>query len=124
MPAALHEDDLAEHHGDEIAKRATPAEIRKRAVITMRCNDCGGMPVLYVTWIKNRAVLWCRPEHASEQWQARFLFGTHFGYSSGHCRRLEWVPDRQALADALPSPGSAGRVNLRVSHSEHPRAMQ
>lgn len=120
MRQSFADDDRATQRGSEIVAHAPPAVIRRRAVLTFRCDDCGGMPFAYVTYVDRRPCLWARPHRRedAQEWEARFLDGVHWGASEAHCRGRTWSLAPEFVLSKTPAVGSSRDTpTLRLKHN-------
>jgi hypothetical protein len=96
----------------ELTKLHPPAELRRRAALVIRCDDCAGRAVAWVAWIRGHPLF--VGEHGQGKVMISLLDEDVFAAPTFRCRRASW---RLLSLDDLPGPGAAPATR-RVTHSD------
>lgn len=97
--AASHADDSdAVRVSDILDQVAQAPDLRKRAELVIRCQDCNGLTIAHVTYVRERPMLWTRQPKGPgcRMW----LDGTFWG-DVAHCRRREYALHAKDLLEYL-----------------------
>jgi len=99
----------------DLAGSVSPAQLRKRAALVGRCDDCAGRWVAVVVWIRERPLLVGSNRGGEELMTTVYLDAEVFADGAGWCRQRQHRLGRAELMGATPGPGSP-QVTVRVSH--------
>ena len=95
-----------------LASGVAERELRERAALVIRCQDCHGRVIAHVTWLEARPLLWT--SQGRREPERSWLDDGTWG-ATAWCRVREYVLHHAMLRVATPLPGAASRV-ARVSH--------
>jgi hypothetical protein len=95
---------------EALSQLCPPPEMRKRAALIIRCEDCDGRAVAWVTWIQGRPLF--VGEYGKDAVMVSLLDVELFAAPWFRCRKRSW---RLRAVEDLPGPGAPG-VSRRVHH--------
>lgn len=91
-------------------------DLRRRASLVIRCQDCAGQVVAHVTYEGDRPLVWVRRDRHGKSGSYSWLDGEFWG-TYGWCKVREWVLDFGDIRPFLPPPG-ANCVTERLQHGD------
>lgn len=92
----------------------TRRDLRKRASLVLRCQDCDGQTFAFVTYVQGRPLMWARTDRGSRRGHYLWLDGPFWG-TCGWCNVREWTLDVADLREITP-PSGEPQATERVSH--------
>ncbi|GAA1911380.1 hypothetical protein GCM10009737_11010 [Nocardioides lentus] len=96
----------------------SPREVRKRASLLVRCQDCGGRVIAWVVWLQGRPLFLGEDSEPSYA-VVSLLDDDNFAWPRYSCRRRSFQMGVEVHMSAIPAPG-APSVECRVRHEmEH-----
>ena len=90
-------------------------QLRARASLVIRCNDCDGQVVAHVTYLRDRPLLWAREDRRGKRDGCLWVDGRFWG-TYAWCDVREWVLDLDDVRGSLP-PLGAKPVTVPLSHN-------